>query len=236
MGKISELLRWKDSLVLKNQKGEPLETVWVRIIGDYDLQEAYRLARVASSEKRRALRDVDSTDFKDQVLIFAEGSEEECKALIKASRGASWASQAFSVVVRGDEVKIDEIAVDPDAPTLEEQEKLDEANKKVEIEYSEAINEYIRQKEVELDTELASLSLEDLRLQAQVEATVMLPLTTFMSELQEQKVWRAVYDDKECKKRSFSSIEEFRDSVDIIKEQLIEKYNELEVGLDEIKN
>lgn len=236
MGVLSQLLRWKRELILKDAEGKELRKVWLRIISDYDLQESYKLARIASAEKRAKLRDVDSTDFKDQIKSFGEASIEECKDLIRAARENTWGSQALSTVVRGEEVRISEVAVDPDAPTLEEQEKLDSANKEVDEKYTKGLEEFIETKRRELDAQLEGLDVDELRLLAQAEATVLLPLTVFMNELIEQKAWRAVYTDKEFTEHGFDSIEDFRQTKEILRNQIIEAYAELEAGAEDIKN
>lgn len=236
MSKISELLRWKKKVDLVDEKGNFLATVYLRVIGDTDLQEAYKLSRLASSKKRAALRNVDTIDYQDEILTFKDASEEECKALIKAARGNNWVSEAYSVVVRPDEVKLSEVAIDPDAPTLEEQEKLDIENKKIDDKYQEDLDAYMKQKEVELDADLATLDLEALRVLAQVEATQILPLTVFINELQDEKTWRACYNDKEYKERAFTSLAEFRETKEFLRNQLIAAYQELEVGVEQIKN
>src|SRR6185295_9691243 len=186
MGTLSELMRWKSELVLLTPDGKELKKVYLRIIGDNDLQESYRLARVASAEKRKRLRDVDSVDFKDEVLSWNDATEDECKALIRAARENHWGSQAFSAVVRPDEAKISEVAIDPDAPTLEEQEKLDTINKEIDEKYAKDLEEYVATKRTELEAELDQLKIEDLRVLAQAETVVVLPLTVFMNELLDQ--------------------------------------------------
>lgn len=236
MGTLSQLLRWNTSLMLKNVDGTDLKTVWLRVIGDHDLQEAYKLARIASAAKRGRLKDIDSIDFKDEILSFADASEEECKALINAARDNAWTSQALSTVVRGDEVKLESVAIDPDAPTLEEQERVDRENLEVDTKYQKDIEEFVAQKRVESKAELDTLDIDQLRLLAQAEATVLLPLTVFMNELIDQKTWRAVYVDKDFKERGFDSVEDFRDMLEPLRQQLIEAYAKLEAGLDDLKN
>jgi len=231
MGTLSELLRWKKKVQLTDDTA-----AWVRIIGDWDLQESYKLARIASAKKREALRNINSSDFQDEIQAFSDASKEECLSLIRAARSNQWVSEALSAVVRPDEVKLSEIAIDPDAPTLEEQEKLDAENTKIDLDYKKAIEDYSKQKELELESELNVLDLKDLQMLAQVEASTILPLTVFMNELQDQKIWRSVYDDEACKKRSFSSIEDFREMLAPFKEKLIQAYNELETGSESLKN
>lgn len=236
MGTLSQLLRWRKEITLKDEQGNDIKKVWVRVISDHDLSEAYKLARVASAEKRARLRDVDSVDFKDEVLSFNEATEEECRALIRAARENAWTSQALSTVVRGDEVKLSEIAIDPDAPTLEEQEKLDAANKEVDEKYQKDLEEFSEQKRKEMEAELEKLSLEQLRVLAQAEATILLPLVVFMNELNDQKVWRSVYEDKEFIVRGFDSVEDFRETKEVLRNQVTQAYAELESGMEDIKN
>lgn len=236
MGTLSQLLRWKKEVVLKTPEGKDLRKVWVRIIGDYDLQEAYRFARIASAEKRAKLRDIDSIEFKDEVLTFEDATDDECKALIFAARENAWTSQALSAVVRGDEVKISEVAVDPDAPTLEELEKLDAENKKVDEKYRKDIEEFVNQKRIEGQAEIDALTLDQLRILAQAEASVLLPLTIFMHELIDEKTWRGVYEDEDCTKRGFESLQDFRQMLEPLRDQLTAAYAELEAGLDDLKN
>lgn len=236
MGTLSKLLRWNKEFTIKAPDGSDLKKVWIRVIGDYDLQEAYKLARIASAEKRAKLRDVDSDDYKDQIAAFKDASEEECRSLIFAARENAWTSQALSIVVRPDEIKISEIAIDPDAPTLEEQERLDAENKKIDEEYQKLIKDYVDQKKIELEAELSKLDIDNLRLVAQTEATVLLPLTVFLNELIDQKVWRGIYEDKEMTIRGFDSVQDFREMKQELRNQLTQVYLELEEGLDDLKN
>lgn len=237
MGKLSELLRWKRTIKLVNPTDASIvEIVYMRIIGDYDLQESYKLARLASEQKRARLRDVDSDDFKDQIASFKDATEEECKALIQAARESAWTSQALSAVVRPDEVKLSEIAVDPDAPTLEEQEKLDAANREVDAKYQQDLQDFVEQKRKELQGELAQLSVEQLRTLSQAEAIVLLPLTTYFNTLTVEKTWRSVYVDEAMTERGFDSADDFMQMLEPLRNQLLEAYSELEEAAGDIKN
>src|SRR3989304_2471057 len=155
---------------------------------------------------------------------------------IKTARGANWNAEAISITIREDEPKIDEFAVDPDAPTLEEQEKLDAETKKRELNYETKLEEYINTRTKELEDSLESLTLEDIRKIAKFEVSNLLPLSIFLQEVQDQKVFRSVYEDKLLKDRGFNTVEEFRGAHPFIKQQLINAYNNLEIGPDEVKN
>lgn len=240
---LATLLRWKTDFDLKDQNDKPIlddagnpVKIYMRIVGDFDLQESFRLARMASAEKRKRLRDPESDDYKAEIKLFEEASKEECELIIKTSRSANWYSQAFSAVIRPDEVKISDVAVDPDAPTLEEQEKLDAANEEADAQYRRELDQFVETKGKELDEELSKLELTDLRLLAQIETSIILPLNIFMSELVEQKVWRSIYLDKDYTVRAYRDVKHYRDTPDIIKKQLEQAYTELESREDGLKN
>lgn len=240
---LATLLRWKTTINLKDANGNSIldenkkpVVVYMRVVSDWDVEEAYKLARVASAKKREALKDVDSDDFKSSVKILEDASEDECKTMIKLGRSTNWYAEAVSSVTRPDAVKIIDIAVEPDAPTLEEQERLDAENNKIELEYKEKIDEYIKTKEVELEAELSNLDLAQLRLVAQVQVSIIVPFNTFITELQEQKVWRSIYLDSDFKEKAYRNIEHFRETKDVIREQFASIYAELESGSDDLKN
>jgi len=243
MGSLSSLLRWKKTIELVDQNKKPIldadgkpKKVYMRIIGDQDLKEAYAEARVASSNKRAALRDPETNDYRMEVGIFEDASEEECVEAIRAAQAANWTQQAMSNVVRPDEVEIEAIAADPDAPTLEEQEKLDIANKEQDQKYLEEIQAYTLQKNKELEDTLSDMTLAQKRELAKGAMTNIQPLYMFMQTLTIEKVWRSCWDDPTFKIRSFDSAQDFKDTVDVIQKQLLEAYSNLEVEEDKVKN
>lgn len=241
--KLIDLLRWKKQIQLVNASNKPIldenkkpVSVWIRIIGDDAQQEAYKMARIKSSEKRYALRDPNSSDYKDQVLPLIDADKEICVELIKASKGSSFTGEALANIERPDLPKMEEIAVDADAPTLEEQEKMDKAIDKVNKEYEKAIEDYIKTKQTELDAELENASLEDVRVKAMFETSNAISLGVFLAEVQLEKVWRAVYLDEACTIPGYNSVDEFRDQHSSIKGQILDAYEKLETSPEEIKN
>lgn len=240
MGKLASLLRWKRKVELKgvdkkpllDEEGNPV-IVWVRLLGDFDLQEAYKLARVESSKIRELLRNPESVEYRDQVEPLWEATEEQCKEIIRAAKGANWTAEAFSIVERENLIEMSEIAIDPDAPTLEEQEILDKKQEAQDKKYQKKIDEYIKIKEKELEAELSTMDLKKLQEAAKFEVSNVMPLSTFVVTLNDEKAWRSVYVDELCKERGFSNVQEFKESSTVIKEQIIDVYTALESGINE---
>ena len=243
MGKLTELLRWKKKVilidsqgeVLRDTKGKPVE-VWIRILGDEDQQMAYKMARIRSAVKRALLRNPDTVDYKDEILPIMEADVDICKELVKVSKRTEYTTDALANVVRPELPKMEEIAIDADAPSLEEQEKLDKLTEEVEEEYQKAIVDYIDTRMAELETHLNSIDADEIRSEAMYETSNALALNAFMTEVAEEKTWRAVYLDEKCSQRAFDGVDDFRELPSIPKTQLIEAYDALEMSPDDIKN
>jgi len=246
--KIADLLKWRDVVTLKNEQGEEIDEtgqpteegkgvkVYLRVIGDFDLSESYRLARLASAEKRRNLEDKTSTDWQEATRPIKEATAEQATVLIKQARSSNLEAEARANVPRPDLPDIEEFAVDPDAASLAEQEKLEAAIEKIDEDYEKAVSDYIETRTTIIEAELATHSLEELRDLAMDEIGTVLALGEFYAELFDQKTARACYLDKTCKEKAFDTVDEFKSTASIIKGQLIDAYIKLEQGSSDVKN
>lgn len=243
MGKLGNLLKWKKAIYIKNDKGLSAKDeegnpviVYMRIVGDHDLEEAGRKARFASAKRRATLLDPESEEHTINVEIFNEATKEQCIEVITQGNGTQWSSEAFSEVVIPELPKIDDVARNPDAPTLEELEQLDKKVEEVNEGYQKEIAEYIQSRQEVLRAELESKSEEELRELAKNNIIIILSVESYINTLLDEKVWRSVYQDEDYRLREFNSIDEFLNSSTGIIAQLREAYQELEAGLDDIKN
>lgn len=240
--KISDLLKWRTAVTLLHDDKPILDEdgkevkVWVRIVGDHDLQEAYRVGRVASRKIRTKLQDPESVDYAESVEPLNEATQDECLEIIRSARASNLYSEALSSVVRPDEVKIEEIAIDPDAPSLEEMERLDAENLKIDEEYIKALEDYQEARRTQIEHDLSKLTLEELREVAKGEVATVVALTTFLTEVQDQKIWRSVYTDNVCKTRAFNDVEDYRSTASEIKAQILDTYLKLEQNPEQLKN
>lgn len=243
MGSLSNLLRWKESVTLRDERGIPIigedgnpVVVWIRIINDKDLEDSFKEARIVSAKIRAELMNEESSDYAAIVSPFDTATLEQCYDMALAGLGANWMTEALSVVVRPEKPSIEQIAKDPDAPTLEEQEKLDKLIEELEEKYLKELEEFVEIKEREARAMLDQMTYEELKNQAKYSVRVTVPIETFINELRDQKLWRAIYLDEVCTKRGFTDINDFRSSLSIIKEQLREAYDKLESRHSQVKN
>lgn len=237
MASLADLLRYKKDIDVRDPNtGEVLKKVWIRVLGDMDLTASYKAARLASAEKRAALRDPESDDYKDEVLGVIDLSPEEQRDLIKTARLSNIVAEATVAVIRPELPQVEEVAVDPDAASLEELEKLDKEEKKVEQDYSAKIDEYINLRTEELEAQLLLLPEEELVELAKKEVSNLVPFSLFITELNVQKAFRGTYQDKDCKVREFETIDDFRQLPKPVQEFIISEISSLEIDGPTIKN
>lgn len=240
--KIADLLKYRGEITLTDKAGNEIlyedkpVVVYLRLIGDQDLEESYKVARAASADYRAKLRDSNSLEYKERVLPVLEADEKQCIDIIKASRTSNIEAEARANTERPELPELAEFAQDADAPTLEEQEKYDAEIARIEKEYEDAVANYKQVREAVVEDELKDTLIDDLRTLAAIEIVAILTLPVFFNELMDQKLYRASYLDKTYRERAFDTVEEFKNADAVIKDQLITKYLELEISPDQIKN
>jgi hypothetical protein len=237
MASLVDLLRYKKELEINDPNtGKPIKKIWIRVLGDLDLQNSYKAARLASAAKREALRDPETEDYKDEVLGVIDLSYEEQIDIIKTAKLSNIISEAAVAVIRPELPELPEVAVEPDAASLEDLEKLDSEEIKVEKDYSSKIDEYIRLRTEELDVKLRELSPEELVKEAKSQVSVLVPFSIFMTELNAQKAFYGTFQDSACKIREFDTLNDFKQLPKEIQETLVIAINQLEVSGADIKN
>jgi len=209
--------------------------VWVKLMGDEDIKEAYKYARLKSSQMRKKIKDPESVEYQLQVSSLDEQDDKDLYDLIVASKVNDFTRESVAVIVRDELPKLEEVAVEPDAPKLEEQEKLDEAEDSVEQRFTDAINKYVKERQEVLEAELKKYSRKKLVEAAAIELQELAPMQEFRIALDDQKGYRGTFNDKSCKVRTYTDLEEYLNIHSAIKGQLVTAYDELEIDPSELK-
>jgi hypothetical protein len=237
MASLIDLLLYKKEVELINPvNNKPIKKVWVRVLGDFDLTRAYKVARIASSKKRLALRDPNTEDYQDEVISVKDLTREEKEDIIKTAKTTAFIAEGQSSVEREDLPKIEEVAIDPDAAGLEDLETLDKREKEIDESYRKRLQEYIETRLKELNASLEAKTEDEITDMAMYEISNVMPFSIFMNELAEQKILLGTFRDKSCKEKEFDSVEDIKNLPKLIKDQLTEAISALEVSYDEIKN
>lgn len=232
---IKDLFTYKKEVTLENREGKKA-TIWVRLLGESDLNESFKLSRIASTRRREALRDVESLEYQDEIVPLGELTREELTTMILGTVRNRFMTEAFVKVDRDEIPKIEEFAVEPDAPTLEEQENLDKKIEEQRVEYDRKIDDYINARLRDYEAELKAKKDDEIVKEAQSSMADILPLQAFFAELNAQKGWRGAYIDEKCKQRIFTDVNDFKEADDQLKKQISDAYSSLELGSDDIKN
>lgn len=236
MGSLSDLFKFKKQIdIVDPNTGEVMSRPWIRVLGEDDLKEAYRWARIASSERRAKLRDTESVEYRDEIAQLDGVPKENLVAIILAAREQEFSNEAQMTVVRKELPKLEDITERADAPSLEDQEKLDRLTEEVDKEYETELQEYVNTKIEETGNMLMERPQDEILKFAKGDLANIEAMEVFVSELNQWKGYLGTFDDKECKIKSFDSIEDFRDSHGSVKNQVISAYQQLELGGDDVK-
>lgn len=233
---IKELFTYKKEVILRDRNDKEVAKCWVRLLGESDLNRAFKMARIESTRKRASYRDTSTDDYKDEIEPISDLSRDELITMILGARKNKFTSESFVKINRDELPKIEEVAIEPDAPDLEEQETLDKKLREQADNYNLRVDEYVNTRLTESRAELDAKSDEEILAEAKLEMSNILPLQAFYVALTAYKAYLGSYTDKNCTNRIFSSIEDFDSADSLLKNQLSDAYNELEIGADDIKN
>lgn len=226
---IQKLFTWKAPLELKNSDGEVIQTVYQRLIGDSDLYRARTIALRFSREMRRALRNTESDEYFAYIDIFNDYTKEEVVTLTLFDELTE-----IRANVEKDFYFPEPEALESDA-TTEEQEEHQEQQDTYEDRRAEALDAKIKEALETRQQQLDSLNEGDLRelfidnkINALCEQELRLKFLSMC-------VYLGTYLDEKYTYHLFNSFEEFLNSPDTLKAQLVDGYNNLEVSSISLK-
>lgn len=226
---ISKLFEWGQKFTLMDKNNDPLMDIYMRLVGDADWNRARIQALRASTELRKKLRDPES----DETLAFLPDYESVSKERI--------IDLLIAINIRSltDKVILDLKVKVPTEPrsdaSLEEQEK-----------YQEEIDNYPKQREHQtqekLKLEIKKEQDKFIKLsKKELETNYTIILVNSMCELEMGKVFYDVctfngtFKDENYTTKLFSSYNDFLNASSNIKEQLIQFYRNLELGINDLK-
>jgi hypothetical protein len=226
---IAPLFSWHKEFEIKDEEGNVLDKVYVRILGDSDMNKTRVQALRRSAELRKKLRDSNSDERVAFILNIEEMETEQLLNLIAVLSMRDISQEAMKKV----KPKL------PKAPkgssSLEKQEK-----------YQEDIDSYpkFREKEIKKAIEKEVYKLRDALSRESKEFLYSKYVSLITNELCEQELnlafkelcsYYGTFKDNDLKERYFSSFEEFSNLPSSIKGQFMAAYQSLELFGDELK-
>ena len=226
---ILKLFLWEGEVVLVDQHQNEVGKVYMRLVGDKDLNKA----RVYSLRKSAELRNKLHTEGSDEHTAFIKGVTLNSKESLIAGVKLLEMGELSNDARRNALVKF---PVEPDSDaSLEEQEKY---QKKVD-EFPEKFSELVAK---ELEKLLKS---EDKRLDkfSDKELQDLYRALTINYVCQEEMgrrfadmcVFLGTYKDEDYKKKLFTTFTKFENVATEVRDQLTEGYQQLELGMTELK-
>lgn len=228
---IEKLFRWGSSVDLMDEYGNKKLSVYVRLVGDAELNRARVSAIRRSAEFRNKLKDPKSEErfvFIDNVIAVIDDRDEFInKILLLEIRPIT------QRVIREVDVPLPR---EPKSDALLEEQE--EYQKKVD-EYPSTKNTLIRTRVTDaVEKDRIELEKKDIPFLKKVYEDLII------SELCEQEmvkrfrdycVYFATFEDESCSKKIFNDFEEYDNLPSHLKEQLLVTYSGLEINVDELK-
>ena len=227
--KLDELFRWKGKIDLYDRNGEVLRTLYVRVISDEDARKTRIQALKESRLLREKLLDRESDEYLAFMPIKSELSRDEMLVNILFS--------AYSDLRRRAESSVSEKVVRPpkDGADLEAHEQYIEDLGNARRDYLKQVGEKTGELAEDLRQTLDAKSDEELFAEYE-RVTINRYCTEKMNNVyNEYAIMFATYEDPEYKVRAFDNIDDVRNLSVSIKQQIVDGYLNIQLGLDEVK-
>lgn len=225
---IERLFTWSKECVITGLQGKDM-TVYVRLLGDADLNRARVMSLRITAEFRKTLKDEDS----DERIAFIPYKEELTKEMLVESILILTLRETTQQIMRETTLKLPkEPPSDATTEDLEKfQKEVDEFPEKREKVLKEKIEKITERKRSEL-----SEKDEDSLYKSYVEILIReLCDQELLKRFKEHCVFFGTYQDKKFTKRLFNSFDVFDNLPKEVKDKLIETYEFLEIESDELK-
>lgn len=230
MSKLSKLFRWNRKVDIKDGD-KVLDTVYLRLVGDGDYQEARNMSLKRSRDLRIRLRNPESQDYKANFGDIDSLTKEEIVMGITIGEITNYRDEALMNVPEK------EAPVLPDNASLEQQEEQETIVKKLRDERVQAIADYIEKKSDEKKAELTKVEdvaeLKKLYIHSVINVRCE---EEFSKVFREYQVYKGTYKDEALTELAFDSFDDFSNSAPQLKTLLMGSYINLELTGEELKN
>ncbi len=230
MSKLGKLFRWNRKVDIK--EGENiLATVYLRLVGDNDYQEARNTALKHSKDLRVALRNPETVEYKTNFSDIDSLTKEEMLMGITIGELANYRDEALMTIPDKERPEL------PDNATLEQQEEHETKITKMREDRVQSIADYIEKKSNERKAELDKV--EDINVIKNLYRTSIVNIRCeeeFTKTFREYQIYKGTYKDEALTELAFDSFEEFLDSAPQLKTTLMTSYVNLELTGEDLKN
>lgn len=226
---ISKLFTWGSKFAIMGRDSKEVMSIYMRLVGDAELNRARVFAIRSSSELRKSLKTKDSDERIAMVPELNEFNKEQLINAMVIYNINEFTKQAI------EEANVP-YPVEPDSDaSLEEQEKYQAKVDSFDENRTEEVRKIIDKKVANLKKSLESQ--DESKIAKDVEELIISQLceTRMIEKFREYCAYAGSYKDKNYKTRLFQNFDEFDNLIPEIKNQFIEYYTTLEIGIPELK-
>lgn len=226
---ISKLFNWGLSFPIQDNNGKDLFKVYIRLVGDAELNRARVFALRKSAEFRKKLKTEDSDERLAFIADYDLIEKEELIQSLLLFNTKFLTSDAYK------EVNITVKKEPSSDATLEEQEEYQQWVDNYPKEREEKIRAYVTEKLVKIQEELESKDKETLYKEFEKSLVNQLCENEMILKYRDMCAYLGTFKDSEYKEKFFKDFEEFENLPKEIKDQILEFYMALEIGGEDLK-
>lgn len=224
------LFKWHTKVDIKDRDGSVATTMYVRLVGDVDYNQAQQNGLVASRKLRKLLRNTTSADYQALFLDIDERKKTDLVFGILLAEISNFRDAAVTEL--GDDIFDTKLPDD----TLEDREKQQEAEENFVQEKTDKLRAKMEEKSLERKVELEKLAIGELRTIFVEASTNYRCLEEFGVVFKDYCIFVGTYVDSNFKNKVFSDFSEFRNASPNLKRQLTDAYLKLEISGEQLKN
>lgn len=226
---VSKLFNWGKVFIIESSEGQEEGVVFMKLLGDADVNRARVFALRKSAELRRKLMDLDSDERITLIRDFNDIEPQDIINYILIFSMREISNQAAR------EVNVPSPKMPKSNAKLEKLEKYQKEVDEYPEKRKEAINKYIKNEVDKIKEYLATESKETL-----YKKYVTLLVDEFcereaLRAYSDMEVYLGCFKDDDYKVKFFDSFEQYDNLDSRLKSQFREAYDKIGVGMDELK-
>lgn len=226
---LSKLFLWNRSVEIKDDSGNILKTVWMRLVGDADLNRARVISLRESYKIREALKDETSDEHMAYIAPLKLSDRESIATGVKMMNLGDYMDEARTSV-------LSKFPVEPSSDSsLEEQEKYQKAIDEFPLKWEKDMDRELKKIQKREDARIAEMTDDALRKEYVDRLVNYICQTMMNSTFHSYCTYFGTYEDSKFRRRAFRSYDDYSNISPKTKQQLEDAYKELEIAVPELK-
>lgn len=226
---LTKLFRWEGEVTIRDQHKNEVGIVYIRLVGDKSISRARVWGLRRSAELRDKLKDKNSAEHKAYILEVDVTDRDRLVAGVKLLQLIELSGEARKNVL----IKLPP-EPDSDAP-LEEHEEYQKEIDEFPENFGNLVEKELKKLLKVEEKRLNKMSSDELYTEYWDMTISFLCQEEMNKGFLDMNVYLGTYKDAKYRKRLFNSFDDFEDAASELKSQLRDGYQEVELGMTELK-